>query len=87
MIHIIAWTFRPEHRDAIQARFKATGGLPPQGVKMLGRWHGVGTNKGICVAESDDALATARWAQQWSDLMSFDIYPVLGDEDAAKTMS
>ena len=86
MIHVIAWNFKPEHRDAIQARFKQTGGLPPEGVKMLGRWHGIGTNKGVCVAESSDALAVARWAQQWSDLMSFDIYPALTDADTAKTM-
>ncbi len=87
MIHVIAWTFKPEHRNAVQARFKETGGLPPAGVKMLGRWHGIGTNKGVCLAESDDALAVAKWAQKWSDLMSFDVYPALSDEDTAKTFS
>ena len=44
MIYVTVWTFKPEHRDAVQARFKQTGGLPPEGVKMLGRWHGTGTN-------------------------------------------
>ena len=87
MIYVVAWTFKPEHRDAIQARFRETGGLPPEGVKMIGRWHGTGTNKGVCVAETDDALAMARWAQQWSDLMSFDVYPALTDEDTAKVIS
>lgn len=87
MIYVTAWTFKPEHRDAVNARFKETGGLPPEGVKMLGRWSGIGTNKGVCVAESDDALAVARWGQQWSDLMSFDIYPALTDEDTAKVIS
>ncbi len=87
MIQIIAWTFRPEHRNAVQARFKETGGLPPKGVKMLGRWSGIGTNKGVCVAESEDPLAFAKWAQEWSDLMSFDIYPALTDEDTAKVIS
>jgi hypothetical protein len=87
MLHVIAWTFKPEHRNAVQARFKEAGGLPPEGVKMIGRWHGVGTNKGFCVAESDDPLAIAKWAQKWSDLMSFDVYPALTDEDTAKTMS
>ena len=87
MIHVIAWSFKPEQRDAVQARFKKTGGLPPKGVKMLGRWHGIGTNKGVCVAESNDALAVAKWAQEWSDLMSFDIYPAQTDEDAGKAFS
>ncbi len=87
MIQIIAWTFRPEHRNAVQARFKETGGLPPKGVEMLGRWRGIGTNKGVCVAESEDPLAFAKWAQEWSDHMSCDIYPALTDEDTAKVIS
>ena len=87
MIYVATWNFKPEHRDVADARFRETGGLPPEGVKMLGRWHGIGTNKGVCVAESDDALAVARWAQKWSDLMSFDIYPALTDEDTAKVIS
>ena len=87
MIYVVAWTYQPEHRDAIHARFRETGGLPPKGVRMLGRWHGAGTNKGFCVAESDDVLGVARWAQGWSDLMSFDIYPALTDEDIAKVIS
>ena len=87
MTFVIAWTLEPEHRNAVQARFKETGGPPPAGVKMLGRWHGIGTNKGVCVAETDDPLAVARWAQQWSDLMSFDVHPVLIDQEFAKVLS
>lgn len=87
MLYVIAWTFRPEHRDAVQARFMQTGGLPPEGVRMLGRWHGTGVNRGVCAAETDDPLALARWAQQWSDLMSFDVYPALNDEDIAKILA
>jgi hypothetical protein len=86
MIYVTTWTFKPEHRDAIQARFKQTGGLPPEGVRMLGRWHGIGLNKGVCVAENDDPLAIGRWAQQWSDLMSLEMYPALTDEDTAKIL-
>ncbi len=86
MIYVVAWTFKPEHRDAVQARFKQTGGLPPEGVRMLGRWFGIGRNQGVCAAETDDPLALARWAQQWSDLLSFDIYPALNDEGIAQTI-
>ena len=87
MIYVIAWSFKPECRNAVEARFKETGDPPPEGTKMLGRWHGIGINKGVCVAESDDGLALARWAHEWSDLMSCDIYPALTDEDTAKVIS
>jgi len=87
MIHVITWTFKPEHRNAAIARFKETGGRPPAGVKMLGRWHGIGNNKGVFVAESGDPLAFAKWLLGWSDLLSFDVYPALGDEEIAKAIS
>ena len=38
VVHLL---FDPEQRDAAQARFAETGALPPQGVKMTGRWHSV----------------------------------------------
>jgi hypothetical protein len=81
MLHVIAWHYTPGNRNAILERFKIGGGLPPAGVKLIGRWHGVGTNKGFCVAEGNDPIALAKWAQDWSDLMSFDIYPVVTDAE------
>src|ERR1035437_1673984 len=87
VVHVIAWHYDPENRDAILARFKETGGLPPAGVKMIGRWHGVGTNKGFCVAEGNDPITLAKRAQAWSDLMKFDIYPVVTDADMAQILS
>jgi hypothetical protein len=75
MVIITTWTFKPEHREAAGGR------------QMLGRRHGIGTSKGVCVAESDAPAAIARWAQQWSDLMSFDLYPAQTDEDTARMLS
>jgi hypothetical protein len=89
MIYVIAWTFKPENRDAIQDRFMAfrtPGGRPPEGVSLLGRWHGVGTNKGVGVAESDDPVAVAKLLEKWTDLMSFDVYPALNDQDVAEVI-
>jgi hypothetical protein len=84
MKFVIYWTFAPENRDEIQARFKETGGRPPEGVKMIGRWHRIGGGEGVCVAETDDAQALGRWAQEWDDVMTFEIYPVLEDEGQAQ---
>ena len=83
MLFVSTWSYPPENREAVQTRFKETGGKPPMGIKMLGRWHAIGGGKGVLVSESNDPMAIAKWIQEWSDLMSFDIYPALNDEDAA----
>ncbi len=87
MIFVTTWSYGPENREAIQARFKETGGAPPEGVKMLGRWHAVSQGKGVVVAEADDPEAVANWIQGWSDLMSFETYPALDDEATARVIS
>jgi hypothetical protein len=86
MLYVVDWNFKPEYRNAVIARFKQTGGLPPKGVKLLGRWHGIGNNKGVFVAESENPLAFTKWMLEWSDLASFDVYPALVDEEIAKVL-
>ena len=39
MLFHIMYQLTPENRNAAQKRFMETGGLPPGGVKMVGRWH------------------------------------------------
>lgn len=42
MLFIISWRGSPETRNAAIERFLKTGGAPPAGVKMIGRWHDIG---------------------------------------------
>jgi hypothetical protein len=86
MHFVISWSITPENRDAVLARFKETEGAPPKGVKMLTRWHSVGGGRGFCVGESDDTVAVGKWVQEWSDLMSFEVYPALDDEGFVKML-
>lgn len=86
MIFMVAYTIRPEHRDAALARFKETGGLPPPGIKMLARWHSAAGGQGWTISETDDVGAAYAWTLRWSDLLSFEITPVLTDEQMAKAM-
>ena len=65
------------------ARFLETGGLPPEGVTMLGRWHALGADQVFVLAESDDPVAVYRWAAMWADLLEIEMIPVIDDADAA----
>jgi hypothetical protein len=88
MTFVLIYSFPPENRQACQARFKETeGNKPPAGIKVLGQWHAISDGKGVLVYESDDAMVMARWAQKWSDVMSFDIYPALDGEGIAKLLA
>jgi hypothetical protein len=78
------WSLKPAHQKQVNTRFLQTGGAPPEGVKMLGRWHGPGT--GFVLCETNNAVALYEWTNCWRDLLEFVITPVVEDPDAADAM-
>ena len=86
MLFMITYQFSSGDRDEAQRRFKETGGAPPGGVQMLGRWHDVGGLGGFVLAETHDSVAIGKWMQAWSDLLEFNITPVNTDEDVLKVL-
>ncbi|MFC2174108.1 DUF3303 domain-containing protein [Acidobacteriota bacterium] len=87
MIFAVYWNFEPEYRNEVSTRFKETGGKPPDGVKMICRWHHVEDCEGFCVCESNDPVAMGKWVREWSDLMTFRIVPVVDDEGVSKIIA
>jgi len=82
----ITYEISSAHRNDAQKRFKQTGAPPSAGVKMTGRWHCAQGLKGFIVAESSDAAAIARWMQDWTDVLSFEITPVITDDELSRVI-
>ncbi len=59
MRFILTFTIKPEGkgRDEAIARLKNTGGLAPEGAKLLGRWTAADFSGGFVLLESDDVKA------------------------------
>jgi hypothetical protein len=73
-------------RDEAIARFKKSGGQPPKGAKLLGRWTAVDFSGGFDLIESDDARALTEFSLMWSDLMELRIVPVLEDAELGEVL-
>ena len=86
MIFVSQYKLAPDKRNAAQEKFKKAGGLPPQGAKLIGRWHSIGGGRGVTVFESDDPQAMAKWSQEWNDVIEFDVYPAIDDAGFAKML-
>ena len=87
MLFISHWKIRPGSRDAVIERFAKTGGQPPQGVRLLGRWHAVASGTGFAISEAKDASAMARWSLGWNDLMDLEVQPALDDEQLGAVLA
>lgn len=81
MLYHMIYRFTSAERDEAQKRFKDTGGAnPPSGVKLLARYHFLEGLGGVNIIESDDPQAIGTWVQQWSDILTFQITPVLAPQ-------
>ena len=81
MKFILTFDWKPDTQQRTEAieRFRKTGGLPPKGVKLIGRWTRADLSGGYNLLETDDPTALAEFSMMWSDLMTHTIVPVVDD--------
>ena len=86
MKFIVQWSIPKRSVAEAEARFLETGGAPPAGVKMIGRWHGM-SGGGLAIAEASDAKALYSWLSYWNDLLEFQTTPCLDDAEAGEVLA
>lgn len=69
------------------ARFLETGAPAPEGVTILGRWFTAAQSRGFMVVETEDSKLLFKFTAEWADIMDFEIYPVVNDEEAGAILS
>ena len=80
MLFKLAWTHTPEARDTTIKQFMATGGMPPEGVELLSRYHNLDGTGGFAILESTNPAALADYALDWNGLIKIEITPIMDDE-------
>lgn len=80
MLFKLAWTHTPEARDKTIKQFMATGGMPPEGVELLSRYHNLDGTGGFAILESTNPAALADYALDWNGLIKIEITPIMDDE-------
>ena len=86
MKYIVSWKLPQGTFNAAVARFLETGGAPPPGVQLVGRWHGM-SGQGFAITESNDPKAMFKYQAQWADLLEMTVTPCLEDADAGAVMA
>jgi hypothetical protein len=83
MIFLVIESFRNGDAAPVYARFREHGRLAPDGVRYVSSW--VTTDLGKCyqVMESDDRALLDVWIARWSDLVDFEVVPVITSAEAA----
>ena len=80
MLFKLAWTHSPKARNETIKKFMETGGMPPEGVELLSRYHNLDGTGGFAILESTSAAALADYALDWNGLIKIEITAIMDDE-------
>jgi hypothetical protein len=78
-----------KNRDPVPVyqRFRACGRLTPEGLQYVSSWVDEKLERCFQLMETDDRKLLDEWIAQWSDIVEFEIYPVLSSKEAAEKVS
>lgn len=86
MKYLVQWSLpQATFRDSV-GRFLKTGGQPPAGVTLLGRWHGM-NGKGVAIVEADDSKALFAYMAEWLEVIPIEATPLVEDAEAGEVLA
>jgi hypothetical protein len=83
VLYMIIEHFRNGDPVPVYARFRAQGRLAPQGVNYVSSWVTEDLTRCYQVMECDDRALLDAWLAAWSDLVEFEVHPVVTSAEAA----
>lgn len=80
---------RFKNRDPIPVyrRFRDRGRLAPEGLQYVSSWVDEGLERCFQLMETDDRKLLDEWIADWSDIVEFEIYPVISSKEAAEKIA
>lgn len=74
-----------KNRDAAPAyrRFRDQGRMAPAGLVYVASWVDLTLERCYQLMETDDRALLDTWISKWSDLVDFEVYPVITSQEAA----
>ena len=83
MLFMVVETFRGGDARPVYRRFRDHGRLAPEGLRYVANWVTEDFRRCYQVMECDDPALLDAWIARWSDLVDFEVLPVLASADAA----
>ncbi len=88
MLYMVIERFRDrETAAAVYRRFRERGRMMPDGLKYIGSWVESDFRRCFQLVECEDARLVDEWVARWSDLVEFEVSPVLTSQEAADAIA
>jgi len=81
--YMVIERFKDGNALAVYRRFRAQGRLAPEGLTYVDSWVDESVRLCFQVMRTDRRDLLDAWMARWSDLVEFEVYPVVTSADAA----
>lgn len=78
--------FRDQDAKAIYRRLAERGRMMPEGLYFVNSWVAADLGRCFQLMETDDVSLFQRWIAAWSDLMEFEVVPVVPGKETAQAL-
>ena len=82
MRYMVIEDFKPGKVTEIYRRLRDSGRHMPAGLTYIGSWITDDMARCYQVMECEDRALLDEWISHWSDLMDFEVIPVIGSDEA-----
>lgn len=87
MLYMIVESFRNHDAAPVYQRFREQGRLAPDGLIYVSSWVDTQLQRCFQVMETDDRNLLDQWMANWTDLVDFEVIPVMTSAEAASKAS
>ena len=78
---------RKQDGKAVYRRFRDKGRMTPDGLKFVDSWTEANLGRIFQLMECDDVALFQRWVAEWSDLIAFEIVPLIPGKETAEAFA
>ena len=86
MLFMVVERFKNRDAKAVYRRFRDPGRGAPEGLPYVGSWIEANFDRCFQLMECDDARLLQQWVAVWSDLIEFEIVPVVPSTETRQTI-
>ena len=83
-LYMVIETFKNEGARPVYERFRQRGRMAPPGLTYISSWVSTDLKRCYQIMESADLKLLDQWMANWSDLVDFEVHPVMTSQEAAQ---
>ncbi len=84
MLYMVIERFENQDAAPVYRRFRENGRMMPEGLEYLSSWVDLKLERCFQIMETSDPKLMAEWIGKWSDIVDFEVVPVMSSADAAR---